>query len=141
MVLGAGREVDGGLGHPVHLLHDLPPVLLHEVGGQPPGDHRVGPRARGLARDDVGGARHQRLAHAGDRDVRGREEDVEADLPGHGGRHVVVGGDAGVRGAEVAGAQRPDLEAVLDDVAVGPLVCRVHQLILPPPGHLGTGVT
>lgn len=141
VVLGGGREVDGGLGQLPHLLHNLAPVLLHEFGGQPPGDHRVGPRARSLARDDVCCARHQGLAHTADGHVCGREQDVEADLPGHGGRHVVVGGDAGVGGPQVAGAQGPDLEAVLDHVAVGPLVGGVHQLILPPPGHLGTGVT
>ena len=141
VVLGGGREVDGGLGHLLHLLHNLHVVLLHEAGGQPPGDHRVWPRARSLARDDVGGPRHQRLTHAGDGHICGREEDVEADLPGHRGRDVVVGGDAGVGGPQVAGAQGPDLDAVLDHVGVGPLVGRVHQLILPPPGHLGTGVT
>ena len=80
MVRRARGEVDGGLGHPLHLLHHLHGVLLHEVAGQPPGDDGVRPGARSLAGEDVGGAGRQGLAQGGDAHVRGGEDHVQGDL-------------------------------------------------------------
>ena len=113
---------------------------MHELAGEPPGDDGVRTGTSCLAGEDVGGACREWLAYGGDAHICGREDQVQGDSPGDGGGDVVVGGGAGVDTAKVAWREGPDLQAVLDYVAVGPLVGGVHQLMLLPPGDSRAGL-